>query len=134
MDFHDRFNLMAHALRPYGITVDPDSDDSDSDDFVLNVIFARAVDAGEIRFFDEDVTALTPRKRKRKGWRKQVKLPYTSSMFYRDYHNKNVQDLSHRDAKDQTKLQDALDGGTEVSEVIRGQTMGCNKLRRQQPS
>ncbi len=103
MNFHDRFNLLAHALRPYGVPPDLFSDDSDSDegsDFALNIIFAQAIDAGEITFFPDDKEAPPPRKRRRKGWHKRVKLPYTSSMFYQDYHNKNVQDLSHVDAKE----------------------------------
>ena len=41
-----------------------------------------------------------PRKRKRRrGWKCTTRLPYTSSMFYRDYHNPKVQVSGHKDAK-----------------------------------
>ena len=42
----------------------------------------------------------SPVKRKRRKWKKRTKLPYTSSMFYRDFHNVNVRDPTHIDGKE----------------------------------
>lgn len=36
----------------------------------------------------------------RKKFHKRPKLPYTASIFYRDYHNPNVQDLDHIDGRE----------------------------------
>ena len=42
-----------------------------------------------------------PQKRSRsRTWKKKIKLPYRSSMFYRDYHNPNVRNRDHADAKE----------------------------------
>jgi len=42
-----------------------------------------------------------PQKRSRsRTWKKKIKLPYKSSMFYRDYHNPNVRNRDHADAKE----------------------------------
>ena len=40
-----------------------------------------------------------PRKRSR-GWTKRTKMPFNSSMFYRDYHNPNVKVVEHTEAKE----------------------------------
>jgi len=40
-----------------------------------------------------------PKRKRRRGWKKKTKMPYSSSMFYRDYHNPHVRDLNHVDAK-----------------------------------
>jgi hypothetical protein len=34
------------------------------------------------------------------GWKKRTKIPYECSAFYRDYHNPNVRQLDHIDAKE----------------------------------
>ena len=41
-----------------------------------------------------------PKRKRRRGWKKKTKMPYSSSMFYRDYHNPHVRDLNHVDAKE----------------------------------
>ena len=49
----------------------------------------------------KDTPAKPPVKRQRtRGWTKRQKFPYTTSMFYRDYHNPNVQKDGHIDAKE----------------------------------
>ena len=85
---------------------DTDSDTDDDTNLVLKKIWIRllskALKPPESAPVEEETPA---EKRKRNGWqqggwKKRCKLPYTTSMFYTDYHNVNVQDPTHRDGKE----------------------------------
>ena len=84
--------------------ITPSSDDSDSDEGLL----PNKVDYVEraLRLTMDPIKLGADQAKKRKqrtprgGWTKRAKLPYESSMFYRDFHNENVKDLNHIDAKE----------------------------------
>ena len=76
-----------------------ESEDSDGDlkfevDWVQRVI-------ANIRKRSDDMDSFEkPKKKRKRRWKCRRKLPYSTSMFYRDFHSPTVRVLSHRDVKE----------------------------------
>jgi len=109
MNFPANADVLASLLRPFGVSATDSSDISDdsdtkNDDYKLLKTYLPQVYQPETASITP-VSNETPAEKRRRegwqvgGWKKRTKLPYTTSMFYRDYHNINVQDVTHRDAK-----------------------------------
>ena len=110
MNFPANADVLASLLRPFGVSATDSSDISDdsdtkNDDYKLLKTYLPQVYQPETASITP-VSNETPAEKRRRegwqvgGWKKRTKLPYTTSMFYRDYHNINVQDVTHRDAKE----------------------------------
>ena len=108
-------DALTTVLRPLGINVsDTDSSDCSSDTSldsssssslddaplqpILSSLYASVMDPVRTSVVGEK--RVPDRRSPRSGWKKRTKLPYTSSMFYRDYHNANVRVTDHIDAKE----------------------------------
>ena len=96
--------LIGTGIAPIDVSTTDDDNSCDDIDVALasrQQILSKALSDLLHRSTPVADVAVTNQKRKRKRkWRKRTKLPYTSSMFYRDYHNVNVRDPTHREAKE----------------------------------
>jgi hypothetical protein len=96
-------NALEELLMPLGLKVfepDIDTDDTDSDEAAVTTDWIHNLVVEAQKDETNSVVAKKPPRKIRRRWRKRAKMPYRSSMFYRDFHNRNVQDLGHRDAKE----------------------------------
>ena len=94
---------MANLLKPLCVSnfiSDSSDSNSDSSDTEWGVDWIKEVLCSPRTSDKERVSKRKPLRKRRRRWKKRPKLPYTSSMFYIDYHNPNVQNLAHIDAKE----------------------------------
>ena len=94
---------MANMLESVGVrnmTAD-DSDESEDDEDIkfgpdwIQLVISNTRDHG-----DKHSSSDKPKKKRKRRWKCRKKLPYSSSLFYRDYHSPTVRDLDHIDAKE----------------------------------
>ena len=105
-------DALASLLIPLGIEImAPDDSDTvpsscedvstSDDEYATNWIEAAikcTVSSADL--VSENAETHTKKRKRKRGWRKKTKVPYSSSMFYRDYHEPNNRDVNHADAKE----------------------------------
>ena len=98
------FDVLNNILESVGLKnmiKDSDDDSDDDSDWEITVNWIqRAISESELRYEGREISDVPAKKRAKRTWKCRNKLPFTSSMFFRDYHNPCVQDLTHRDAKE----------------------------------
>ena len=98
------FDVLDNILETVGLKnmiKDSDDDSDDDSDWEITVNWIqRAISESELRYEGREISDVPAKKRAKRTWKCRNKLPFTSSMFFRDYHNPCVQDLTHRDAKE----------------------------------
>ena len=98
------FDVLDNILESVGLKnmiKDSDDDSDDDSDWEITVNWIqRAISESELRYEGREISDVPAKKRAKRTWKCRNKLPFTSSMFFRDYHNPCVQDLTHRDAKE----------------------------------
>ena len=105
-------DVLANLLSPLGVQImapdDSDEvpssceDDSTSEDGYADnwIEAAMKCTVSSTDLSPENTQTRTPNRKRRRGWTNKLKMPYSSSMFYRDYHGENVQNVNHADAKE----------------------------------
>ena len=82
--------MLANTLESVGVrnmmsNID-DSEDSD-DDFQFDVDWVQRVISNLDKRSDNLNSTVKPKKKRKRRWKCRRKLPYSVSMFYRDFHN-----------------------------------------------
>ena len=98
------FGVLTNILESVGVEnmvndSDDESDDDSDSEHIVNWV-QRAISDAHAHAEGREMTKVPATKRAKRMWKCRKKLPYSSSMFYRDFHNPSVQDLTHRDAKE----------------------------------
>jgi len=106
--FNGGHEALAQALRECGVemgseTETEDSEKSSTDESytggLLHRNFLQEILSGSTRQVESDVESAPPARKRRRQWRWKRKLPYTTSMFFRDYHSPLVKILTTSEAK-----------------------------------
>ena len=68
---------------------DDESDDDSDSEHIVNWI-QRVISDAHAHSYGLEMSEVPETKRAKRTWKYRKKLPYSSSMFYRDYHNPSV--------------------------------------------
>ena len=96
-------DVVADMLESVGVrNMMSDSDESeDSDEDVkFDVDWVQRIISSIRKRSDNLGESLQPKKKRKRRWKCRRKLPYSVSMFYRDFHSPTCRILGHRDAKE----------------------------------
>ena len=116
---YNGFDVLANILESVGVEnmvndSDVDSDDDSDSEHIVDWV-QRAISDAHAHAESREMTEVPATKRTKRTWTCRKKLPYSSSPFYRDYHNPSVQDLIHRDSKRiSVRLPNALVGSKQT--------------------
>ena len=98
------FDVLTNILKSVGVQNvlnDSDDDNDDNSDSCHTVNWIQQVISGaHAREINPSLSESPPKKRRKRTWTCRKKLPYSTSMFYRDYHNPNCRILTNIDAKE----------------------------------
>ena len=100
----DGFDALANILKSVGVRnmlndSDDESDDNSDSEHTVDWI-QEVISGAHTRAVNQSSSELPPKKRRKRTWKCRRKLPYSTSMFYRDYHNPTCRILTHIDAKE----------------------------------
>ena len=98
------FDVLANILESVGVKnmvndSEEDSDDDSDSELIVNWVH-RVLSDARTNYEGHEICQVPPKKRTKRTWKCRKKLPYATSMFYRDFHNPAVRVLGHRDAKE----------------------------------
>ena len=92
-------NILESVGAPNMVSDSEESEDSDVD-LSFEVDWVQRVMSNIRKRSDSLHSSEKPKKKRKRRWKCRKKLPYSTSMFYRDFHSSTVRDLSHRDSKE----------------------------------
>ena len=79
---------------------DSDESEDSASDLKFEVDWVQRVISNVRKRSDDMYSCEKPQKKHRRRWKCRPKLPYTTSMFYRDFHSPTVRVSGHTDAKE----------------------------------
>ena len=96
-------DVLTNILESVGVrnmTSDSDVSEDNDEDFKFDVDWVQRVISNVHKRSESLNSTVKPKKKRKRRWKCRRKLPYSVSMFYKDYHNTQCKLLGHRDAKE----------------------------------
>jgi len=93
-------NDMLKSVGVRNMMTDSDEGESSDEDIKFDVNWIQRVVSNAHKRAANLDASLQPKKKRKRRWKCRRKLPYSVSMFYRDYHNPSCQKLGTMDAKE----------------------------------